>query len=354
AAELRTFTLALGVLALVALALAVLAVIRRITRPLERISAVAAQIAAGDLTGRVEHHSDDEIGVLASAFRTMSERLAQVIGEVRGGAAALSSAAAQLSQTSQSLSSGTSEQAASFEEVSASLEEMMTSIGQNAAHSGRVDALALKGATDAAESGRAVAETVEAMKQIASRISIVEDIAYQTNLLALNAAIEAARAGEHGRGFAVVASEVRKLAEGSQKAAREIVSLSGMRVAQAEKTGNMLQELVPNIQQTSELVKEVAAASSEQAQSVGLMNRTVMSLNSVTQQNASAAEELAATAEEMASHAHSLQQLMAFFRTEHEASPTPAPLFHLPVREQGGAEQAGSTPARGSSGTPAA
>ncbi|MBF5043378.1 HAMP domain-containing protein [Aggregicoccus sp. 17bor-14] len=334
--QLRTFTLALGVLALLALALMVLVVVRRVTRPLERISEVATQIAAGNLTEQVEHRSSDEIGALAEAFRTMSERLAQVIGEVRNGASALSSASGQLSQTSQALSSGTSEQAASFEEVTASLEQMRSSIDQNATHSARVDTLALKGANDAAESGRAVAELVEAMKQIAGRITIIEDIAYQTNLLALNAAIEAARAGEHGRGFAVVASEVRKLAEGSQRAARDIVELASQRVAQAERTGGMLEELVPSIQQTSALVKEVAAASTEQSQSVGQMNRAVLGLNSVTQQNASAAEELAATAEEMASHAQSLLQLMSFFRTAEDAgSARPGgPVVHLPVRAQ--------------------
>src|SRR3712207_5000355 len=156
----------------------------------------------------------------------MRDRLAQVIGEVRDGAAALSSAASQLSQTSQSLSSRATEQAATFEEMTSSLETMSESIVKNANSSRQVEAIAVKGAVDAEKSGRAVAATVEAMRQIASHISIIEEIAYQTNLLALNAAIEAARAGEHGKSFAVVATQVRKLAEGSQTAARQISTVA--------------------------------------------------------------------------------------------------------------------------------
>jgi methyl-accepting chemotaxis protein len=321
ASELRTSTAAMGALALLTLSIAVLVVLRRVTRPLEDLSAVATRIAAGDLTGRPEHRSEDEVGALAEAFRTMRDRLAQTLGEVRTGAQALTTASAQLSQTSQALSSGTSEQAASFEEVSTNLAQMGASITQNADHSRRVDALAAKGAGEAAECSRAVSETVESMKQIASRISFIEDIAYQTNLLALNAAIEAARAGAHGRGFAVVASEVRKLAEGSQAAAKDIVALAAASVAQAERSGEMLRALAPSILQTSVLVREVAAASAEQAQGVGQMTRVVGGLSQVTQANASASEELAATAEEMSSQAGSLLQLMGYFRTEEESAP---------------------------------
>jgi methyl-accepting chemotaxis protein len=191
---------------------------------------------------------------------------------------------------------------------------MSSSITQNADTSRRVEAIALKGAADAAECSRAVSETVEAMRQIASRISIIEEIAYQTNLLALNATIEAARAGTHGRGFAVVASEVRKLAERSQVSAKEIIELTEKSVKIAERSGGLLRELAPSIGMTSQLVKDMAAASGEQSSGVGQINQAMLSLNGLTQQSASSAEELSSMAEELASQAESLLQLMGFFR----------------------------------------
>ncbi|NMO15532.1 methyl-accepting chemotaxis protein [Pyxidicoccus fallax] len=332
--ELRAFTMGLGVLALLALSIAVLVVIRGITRPLEALSQVATRIAAGDLTGRIAHRSSDEIGVLADAFRSMRERLAETLGEVRSGALTLSSAASQLSQTSQSLSSGTSEQAATTEEVTTNLAQLSQTIGQNAEGSRRVEGLALKGAAAATQSSHAVDTTLEAMKQIASRISVIDEIAYQTNLLALNAGIEAARAGQYGRGFAVVASEIRKLAESSQASAQQIVALAREGVARAERSGDMLRALVPSIQSTAELVKGVATTSGEQAVGVDQINKAMLGLNEVTQQNASAAEELSSTAEELASQAESLLQRVNFFRvddTEGHAGPGVA-LPHLAGR----------------------
>ncbi|WP_395837095.1 methyl-accepting chemotaxis protein [Cystobacter fuscus] len=311
--ELRQFTIGFGALALLALGGAVLLIIRRVTRPLETISSVATRIANGDLTGALDHRSEDEVGILADAFRSMRDRLAQVIGEVREGAAALSSAASQLSATSQSLASRASQQAATFEEMTTSLDGMSASIIKNADSSRRVETIASKGAADAQKSSRAVAETVEAMKQIASRISVIEEIAYQTNLLSLNAAIEAARAGDHGKGFAVVASQVRKLAEGSQSAAKEINSVASSSVKIAEQSGQLLHALVPSIDTTSQLVRDVAATSSEQSSGVGQINKAMLGLNDVTQQNAAAAEELSSTAEEMAAQAASLLCLVSFF-----------------------------------------
>jgi methyl-accepting chemotaxis protein len=190
---------------------------------------------------------------------------------------------------------------------------MSASITQNADNSRQMEAMAMKGAKEGEESEKAVKETLEAMKAIADKISFVEDIAYQTNLLALNAAIEAARAGEHGRGFAVVAAEVRKLAERSQAAAKDISKLSSSSVKVAERASQSLAELVPAIRKTAELVQEVAAASLEQASGVAQVNKAMTQVDQVTQRNAASAEEFASTAEEMASQAEALKQTMGFF-----------------------------------------
>jgi len=277
----------------------------------EKVDA-AVQIAQGDLTIAVTPQSSKD--ALGTALQGMIAKLSQVIGEVRAGANALSSAAAQVSSTSQGLSQGTSEQAASVEETTSSLEQMSASIAKNADNSRQLEQTAVKAARDGEESGKAVLDTVQAMVAIAEKITIVEEIAYQTNLLALNAAIEAARAGEHGKGFAVVATEVRKLAERSQTAAKEIGGLAGSSVKVAERSGQLLTELVPSIRKSAETVQEVAAATAEQAAGVSQINRALTGVDQVTQRNASASEELASTAEEMASQAESLQQLMSFFR----------------------------------------
>ncbi|HET9553452.1 MAG TPA: methyl-accepting chemotaxis protein [Anaeromyxobacteraceae bacterium] len=311
----RGRALSLGLLALCVLVTVGLAVLvtRSVTGPVGVAVAAAERIARGDLTHVVEPTSTDEVGKLLAAMRTMTERLALTIGEVRSGSDALVGASAQVAATAQALSQGTGEQAASVEETSSSLEEMSASITQNAEGSRRTEALAREGAQSAEASGLAVTETVEAMRSIVERTGIVEEIAYQTNLLALNAAIEAARAGEHGRGFAVVAAEVRKLAERAQAAAREIADLAGSSVQVAERSGTLLTGLVPVIRRTADLVQEVAAASAEQSAGVVQVTRAMGTVDQVTQRNASAAEELSSTAEELSSQAEALQQLTAFF-----------------------------------------
>jgi len=289
---------------------------RSITRPLNEAVTVANQLAEGDLTARIEVTSRDETGMLLAAMQNMVAKLSQIIGEVRGAADSLSSASEEVSATAQSLSQGSSEQAASVEETSASVEQMSASITQNTENAKVTDGMASQAAKQAAEGGDAVKQTVGAMKQIADKIGIIDDIAYQTNMLALNAAIEAARAGEHGKGFAVVAAEVRKLAERSQVAAQEIGQVAGSSVELAEKAGKLLDEMVPSINKTSDLVQEITAASEEQSSGVGQINTAMNQLNQTTQQNASASEELAATAEEMSSQSEQLQQLMSFFKIE--------------------------------------
>ena len=303
---------------------------RSITRPVNEALAVTQRLADGDLTVTITDLSKDEIGQMLSAQQGLIAKLNQIIGEVKTSADALSNASGQVSATAQSLSQSSSEQAASVEETTASIEQMTASITQNTENAKVTDNLATQSASQAEQGGKAVKETVEAMKSIAGKIGIIDDIAYQTNLLALNAAIEAARAGEHGKGFAVVAAEVRKLAERSQVAAQEIGQLAGSSVKMAEQAGKLLDEMVPNIKKTSDLVQEIAAASQEQSQGVGQINGAMGQLNKATQQNASASEELAATSEEMGGQAAQLQELMEFFKIE----------------EQGGRVGAGATAKR--------
>ncbi|MFM1988283.1 MAG: hypothetical protein RJA99_1240 [Pseudomonadota bacterium] len=287
---------------------------------IDDVARVLGGLANGDLGQRITRDASGVFDRLKNDANQSSEKLAQIIDEVRAAADALTSAAAQVSSTAQSLSQSASEQAASVEETTSSIDTMSASITQNSDNARVTDGMAAKASKEAGEGGEAVALTVQAMKQIAQKISIVDDIAYQTNLLALNAAIEAARAGEHGKGFAVVAAEVRKLAERSQEAAKEIGGLATDSVSTAERAGRLLQEIVPSIQKTSGLVQEIAAASSEQSQSVSQIGTAMGHLNKATQQNASASEELAATSEELSGQAEQLQQSMSFFSTTEPAA----------------------------------
>ncbi|CAK0745629.1 methyl-accepting chemotaxis protein [Gammaproteobacteria bacterium] len=308
--------LIMGSIIAIVVALIAMAIASSIANPLRKGVSFAQQVAEGDLTATIDVDQKDEIGQLADALRTMAIKLGNMVGQIRTTANSLSSASLQLSSTAQSLSQSGTQQAASVEETSASLEEMSASITQNSENAAATDGAASKSAKEAVESGKAVAETVEAMRRIAERIGFIEDIAYKTNLLALNAAIEAARAGEHGKGFAVVAAEVRKLAENSQVAAREISSLARSSVAVAEHAGALLAVLVPGIKKTAELVQEISAASREQSGGVAQVNAAMGQVDQAVQENAAAAEELAATAEEVTNQAEQLNQLMTFFRMQ--------------------------------------
>lgn len=322
ASETQGLVMILGFLAVATSIAFAFWITRSITTPINETVSVAKALSEGDLTMKIKVDSKDETGQLKAAMQTMVDKLAHIIGEVRGASDALSSAAEEVSATAQSLSQSSSEQAASVEETTASIEQMTASINQNTENAKVTDGMASRSSVEAQEGGTAVKETVAAMNSIAGKIGIIDDIAYQTNLLALNAAIEAARAGEHGKGFAVVAAEVRKLAERSQVAAQEIGELAGSSVNMAEKAGKLLDEMVPSIRKTSDLVQEIAAASQEQSVGVGQINGAMGQLNKATQQNASASEELAATAEEMGGQAEQLQALMAFFKIDQDASAT--------------------------------
>jgi methyl-accepting chemotaxis protein len=310
------FALALG--ALVGLLLT-----RSLTGPILESVALTQRIAGGDLRERIQVTAHDETGQLQTAMQTMSERLAEIIGEVRGGAAALSSAAEQISSTSQGLAQGTSEQAAAVEETVLRIEEVTSSARKNSDSCHQTGEIAVRVAADAETGGRAFTETVTAMREIAAKISIVQEIAYQINLLALNAAIEAARAGEHGRGFAVVASEVRRLAERSKAAAKEISALSTRSLQVAERSFALLDAMVPAIRKTATLTQDVALSSRNQALAMTQVNTAIVRVDEVTQQNATVGEELASTAEELAAQAETLYTLMGFFLVE---PPSAAPL----------------------------
>ena len=317
-------------------------------RAMNDITNAAEEIANGNLTVSLKERSSGD--KLMQALGEMVGGLTRTVSDIRSIAGEVSAASQSISTASVQVSKGASSQAAAAEEASSSMEEMVSNIKQNADNAQQTDKIANKSAKDAQESGKSVLEAVSAMKEIASKISIIEEIARQTNLLALNAAIEAARAGEHGKGFAVVAAEVRKLAERSQKAAGEINQLSSTTLKVSERSGEMLDKLVPDIQRTAELVQEISAASKEQDTGAEQINKALQQLEQVIQQNASAAEEMASTTEELTGQADQLVSALSFFQTGEEMGRKSKP--------GGGTARAASVPAalasKGAPRTPAA
>jgi methyl-accepting chemotaxis protein len=286
---------------------------RSFVRPLLQIMEVTHRLESGDLGVKTDVNRSDELGQLAAQVNTVVAKLAGVVGEIRSTTSSVSTASSQLNSSAQQLSQGATEQAGTLEEIVSSLSSVNASVGRNAQHAKETAKTANQASAEAEKGGVAVHETVAAMRQIAQKITIVEDIAYQTNLLALNAAIEAARAGAQGKGFAVVAGEVRKLAERSQAAAQQIGELAASSVAVAEHAGQLLERIVPMIRDTSGLVQEISAASQEQMAAIQQINVGLKQLDEVVQQNAAASHELVATSNDLASQSLKLQDKVGFF-----------------------------------------
>ena len=313
------------------------ATMNAVVEPINDVKRVMAAVEQGDLTQSIDANYQGDFGVLQASVNNTVAKLSTTIAQVRSSSEELTNASTQVASTSQVLSQATSEQAASLEETTSAIEQMSASIAQNTDNAKTTDGIARKSSEDALAGGGAVRSTVAAMKSIAGKISIIDDIAYRTDLLALNAAIEAARAGEHGKGFAVVAAEVRKLAERSQVAAQEIGELASSSVETAESAGTLLETMLPSIRKTADLVSEITAASEEQTTGVNQISQAMTQLNSVTQQNAASSEELSATAEEMNAQAETLKDLMAQFKVDDAgvpSAPRPAKAAKAPAAKK--------------------
>ncbi|MEO5329921.1 MAG: bacteriohemerythrin [Magnetococcus sp. THC-1_WYH] len=317
-----TTVVAISVLVVIAGLVLLLIIFRNIFRQLggepTEVTALVQRVARGDLSIAFDERRA-RTGVYG-AMKEMVDNLKKTVHSLIEVGENVVNESSKVNTSAQEISEGATEQAASVEETSASVTEMAASIQHNTDNAVNTERLARDNAGKAKEGGKAVAGAVTAMKEIAQKISIIEEIARQTNLLALNAAIEAARAGEHGKGFAVVASEVRKLAERSQTAAGEINQISKSSVAVAEQAGNILDSLVPGIEQTAQLVQEITAASQEQNQGSSQVNQAIQQLDQVIQQNAAAAERMAESADHLAVEANRLQGVIAFFQLDDSGS----------------------------------
>lgn len=291
-----------------------LVVSSKITAPLRNAVSFSQQVASGDLTQRLHIPLKDEIGELAQAINQMVEKTSEMIRGIQQSADHVSASADELASAAHNLANATLEQATELEQTSSSINQLSSSIHQNSNEASSTNEITDQAVNQAQEGGKAVIHTVQAMEKIAQQISIINEIAEQTNLLALNAAIEAARAGEQGKGFAVVAIEVRKLAERSRLAAKEIIDLTERSVIQAKSAGNLIQNVVPAIQKTAEKISRIANECNTQTQKAEEIRRTMNHLDQVTQQTSATCEESASASEELQSQASKLKNLVKFFR----------------------------------------
>ncbi len=316
----RQIFIAIFVLLVVVLVVAGYYLVESITVPLNKGVVLAQEIAKGNLMARIDVIRKDEIGALTQALMDMVERLSEIIRNIVNGSENLAKAGNEISGTSQQISQGANQQAASVEELSSTMEEIASNIENNTENAQQTEKISQEANESIKEVGERSSETSNANKEIAQKITIINDIAFQTNILALNAAVEAARAGEHGKGFAVVAAEVRKLAERSKLAADEIVSLAAKSVKYAENAGEVMESTIPKIEKTTKLIQEITAASVEQNNGAGQINSAIQQLTQVSQQNAASSEELATSAEELNSQAEELKDLVEFFKIDNKKS----------------------------------
>ncbi|MGF6531142.1 MULTISPECIES: methyl-accepting chemotaxis protein [Paraburkholderia] len=317
------------VLALVFSWLARVVLVRAIVHPVDATIGQFQRIAEGDLTGRIEVISDNEMGKLAAALRKMQDSLISTVNIVRQGTESIDTGVSEIAAGNTDLSQRTEEQAASLEETAASIEELTSTVKQTAENAKQASSLAQGASTLAAQGGELTQQVVGTMnhmvddsRRIADIVGVIEGIAFQTNILALNAAVEAARAGEQGRGFAVVASEVRSLAQRSAGAAKEIKTMIDDSTARVqtgaqlvERSGTTMTEIVGAIARVSAIMGEIAAAATEQSTGIDQVNLAVAQMDEVTQQNAALVEQAAAAASSLEDQARRLTSAVAVFRT---------------------------------------
>lgn len=296
---------------------------RSLANPIREVVSHLSSMAKGDLTRQFSEKQlarRDELGLLFTSMDEMVAKLNEIVSTIKLNSAQIAAASQQLSSTSQQLSQGANQQAASVEEVSSTIEEITANINQNSDNSQQTEKISVASAQGIESVNKSSKESLNSIKVISEKITIINDIAFQTNILALNAAVEAARAGEHGKGFAVVAAEVRKLAERSKVAADEIMNLSSQSVRITEEAGKQMDAILPEIKKTAQLVQEISSASLEQSNGASQVNNAIQQLNNVTQQNASSSEELATSAEELSSQAFGLNEVISYFKIKNDAS----------------------------------
>lgn len=286
-----------------------------IKKPFESSIRKIESIAKGQLNITIEDTDKmNEIGALNRALENLIKELSGIINEVQISTDTLSGSAQKLSTTSEELSQGANEQAASVEEVSSTMEEIAANIETSNVNAKETELISKTSASGIKNVSETTEQSLTAVRNISAKIGIINEIAFQTNILALNAAVEAARAGEHGKGFAVVAAEVRKLAEKSKLAADEIVTLAGNTLSITEQAGNLMADIIPEIEKTALLIQEISAANLEQANGANQVNNAVQQLNGVTQQNAASSEQMSGNSEDLVEQAAQLKSALSFFR----------------------------------------